>query len=119
MNREQWFWNIIEKSHTNRDTLKDILTEFSKDELITFQEIFIDFSSDLQVFPYTEYMEESEDGIEDIAHWVVSKGQEFYNYIINNPQEIPFTLGDKSMQDLYGIADEVCLEKYDDVTGIY
>ena len=108
MNREQWFWNIIEKSHTNRDVLKDILTEFDKDELIKFQEIFIDFSSDLQVFPYTEYMEESEDGIEDIAHWVVSKGQ-----------EVPFTLGDKSMQDLYGIADEVCLEKYDDVTGIY
>lgn len=119
MNKEQWFWNIIEESDTNREILKNILTEFNKDELINFQEIFVDFSSVLQVFPYAQYMEESEDGIEDISHWVVSRGQEFYNHIVNNPQEIPFSLGDNSMQDLYGIADEVCLEKYDDVTGIY
>ena len=51
MNKEQWFWNIIEESNTNREVLKNILTEFNKDELINFQEIFVDFSSVLQVFP--------------------------------------------------------------------
>ena len=37
MNKEQQFWNIIEKSNTNREILKNILTEFNKDELINFQ----------------------------------------------------------------------------------
>ena len=43
MNKEQWFWNIIEESDTNREILKNILTEFNKEELIYFQVLFVDF----------------------------------------------------------------------------
>lgn len=119
MNREEWFWHLIELSNLNRQKLKEILYNLDKDELIEFQEFFVEFSIELQDEPFTNFMEESEDGIEDISHWVVSRGKEYYLDILNNPKKIPFSVNQFTEQILYGIADEVCIEKYNEVTGIY
>lgn len=119
MNRENWFWDIISQSNLDRNKLKEILSDFDKNEIIEFQQFFVDFAVELQDDPFLDYMEDSEDGVEDISYWVVSKGKEFYFEILNNPEKIPFSVDDFSEQILYGIADEVCLEKYNEVTGIF
>ncbi|MGE8377428.1 MAG: ferredoxin, partial [Sphingobacterium sp.] len=69
--------------------------------------------------PYTDYMEESEDGVEDIANWIVSNGLDLYVSVIKNPKKIPYSVNEFTNQILYGIADEVCTEKYGESTGIY
>jgi ferredoxin len=94
--------------------------EFSKDNIVAFQEIFVDLAAELQCEPFTDYIEESEDGVEDVSHWVVSKGRTYYEKILKHPELIPYSIkGNDSDTILYGIADEVCLDKYNDVTGIY
>lgn len=113
------FWAIVEKAALRREKLKEILIAFSKEEIIRFQEEFVDASIELQCEPYTDYMEESEDGREDIANWVVSNGENFYFEILDKPEKIPHNVSDFTEQILYGIADEVCLEKYGESTGIY
>lgn len=115
----EWFWSIIGRADLNRDKLKEILTGFSKEEIIKFQEEFVDASVELQDEPFIDYMEESEDGVEDIANWVVSNGKELYFQIMNNPEEIPHSVNDVTEQILYGVADEVCVEKYGESTGVY
>ncbi|MGJ1419897.1 DUF4240 domain-containing protein [Sphingobacterium spiritivorum] len=115
----EWFWSLIKNANLNRDTLRGLLVNFSKDDLIKFQEEFIDASVELQEAPFVEYMEESEDGVEDIANWIVSKGKAFYFHVLNNPEETPNSVNDLTDQILYGIADEVCVEKYGESTGIY
>ncbi|SUI96918.1 Uncharacterised protein [Sphingobacterium spiritivorum] len=115
----EWFWSLIKNANLNRDTLRGLLANFSKDDLIKFQEEFIDASVELQEAPFVEYMEESEDGVEDIANWIVSKGKAFYFHVLNNPEETPNSVNDLTDQILYGIADEVCVEKYGESTGIY
>ncbi|MGE8526093.1 DUF4240 domain-containing protein [Chryseobacterium rhizosphaerae] len=115
----EWFWSIIGKADLNRDKLKEILTGFSKEEIIKFQEEFVDASVELQDEPFIDYMEESEDGVEDIANWVVSNGKELYFQIMGNPEEIPRSVNDVTEQILYGVADEVCVEKYGESTGVY
>ncbi|MDR6528786.1 hypothetical protein J2787_004225 [Chryseobacterium rhizosphaerae] len=115
----EWFWSIIGKADLNRDKLKEILTGFSKEEIIKFQEEFVDASVELQDEPFIDYMEESEDGVEDIANWVVSNGKELYFQIMDNPEEIPHSVNDVTEQILYGVADEVCVEKYGESTGVY
>jgi len=46
---------------------------------------------ELQDFPYSNYMVESEDGVADISRWVVSQGKEYYLGIIESPNKIPFS----------------------------
>ena len=118
-NRTEWFWKTIQMANSDREKLKDVLWGFELDELISFQEEFVDFSIELQDQPYTDYMEESEDGIEDIANWVVSKGKAFYDEILRNPQSLPRSVNLLSHEILYGVADEVCYEKYGKSTGVY
>ena len=77
------FWSVIEQSQNNVNRLQTILENYTKEELIKFQEIFVELSAELKDEPYIDYMEDSEDGIEDIANWIVSKGEIFYNNILN------------------------------------
>ncbi|MDR0229956.1 MAG: DUF4240 domain-containing protein [Flavobacteriaceae bacterium] len=119
MNNEQWFWNIIQQAQQNRAKLNTFLLSLNKEEIIRFQDIFLDFAIELQDEPYTGFMEESEDGIEDISHWVVSKGKDYYTHILQHPEDIPFNVEDVMDENLYGIADEVCYAKYNETTGLY
>ncbi|MEK3917223.1 DUF4240 domain-containing protein [Paenibacillus sp. FSL H7-0331] len=114
-----WFWSIISVSAINRQKLKEILSAFSKEDIIKFQEQFLDASIELQDEPYLAFMEQSEDGVEDIANWIVSNGKTFYNHILNNPEEIPHSVNNVTDQILYGVADEVCYEIYGESTGVY
>lgn len=118
-NDSDWFWSIISVSAINRQKLKEILSAFSKEDIIKFQEQFLDASIELQDEPYLAFMEQSEDGVEDIANWIVSNGKTFYNHILNNPEEIPHSVNNVTDQILYGVADEVCYEIYGESTGVY
>ncbi|MDF2477099.1 MAG: ferredoxin [Sphingobacterium sp.] len=115
----EWFWSIIKKADRNKEKLKEILSSFTKEEVIRFQENFMEVSVELQDKPYTDYMEESEDGVEDIANWVVSNGLDLYLSVTENPKKIPYSVNEFTDQILYGIADEICIEKYGESTGIY
>jgi len=115
----EWFWSIIERADLSRDRLEKILKDCTKQQLIKFQEKFVDASIELQDAPFTDYMEESEDGMEDIANWIVSNGRDFYIQITKNPDKIPTSVNDFTHQILFGVADEVCVEKYGESTGVY
>ena len=118
-NNHDWFWNIIAESDKNREKLRAILSTFKRDEIAKFQEQFVDASIEIQDKPFLEFMEESEDGVEDIANWVVSNGKDYYDYIIAHPSEIPNSVNHLTDQILYGIADEVCYEIFGESTGVY
>lgn len=112
-----WFWEIILNANQNANKLREILREMDKESIIKFQEQFLDASSILQDEPFEEYMEESEDGIEDVSYLVVSKGKKYYAEILNDPKKIPFTA--ENCEILFGIADEICIEKFGESTGMY
>ncbi|SHG91616.1 DUF4240 domain-containing protein [Pedobacter caeni] len=114
-----WFWDIILRAGQSRPKLKAILSAFSKEELLKFQEEFVEASVELQDDPYLEFMEESEDGVEDIANWVVSKGKSYYDHILQHPNEVPNSVNDYTDEILHGVADEVCYEVFGESTGIY
>ncbi|SKA37492.1 Protein of unknown function [Chitinophaga eiseniae] len=114
-----WFWGIISHAKEDRNTLKETLSAMAKDDILRFQEQFVDAAAELQDEPFTDYMEESEDGIEDISHWIVSKGKAFYAEIIHHPENTPHSVTGNTERILYGVADEVCLDKFGETTGIY
>ena len=116
---EEWFWEQISSSQSDRVKLKEVLSSFDKEDIISFQEFFVDLSSELQDTPFIGYMEESEDGVEDIAHWIVSKGKQFYENILREPDKTPYSVEGRSEEILYGIANEVYFSKFDATLDIY
>lgn len=68
-----WFWDIIMNANLNADTLREILRKMDQEHIVKFQEQFLDAASVLQEEPFLDYMEESEDGIEDVSYLVVSQ----------------------------------------------
>jgi hypothetical protein len=112
-----WFWDIIRNANQNADTLREILREMDQASIIKFQEQFLDAAAVLQDEPFLNYIEESEDGIEDVSYLVVSRGKKYYAEILNNPEKIPFTA--ENCEILFGIADEICIEKFGESTEVY
>lgn len=118
-NDEKWFWSIIDLVQRNRAELKTILSNFTKEEIYAFQDHFVEMSTEFQDEPYTDYMESSEDGQEDVAHWVVSGGKKYYEQILEEPSKIPHTVEGKNDGNLYGIASEVYYGKFQEELDIY
>jgi hypothetical protein len=116
---EDWFWQIIQYARSDREELRKALDNFSKEDLVDFQTFFVDLSAELQDEPFLDYMEESEDGAEDIAHWVVSKGKNFYEDVIADPSKVPHSVEGRSGEILYGVANEVYYNKFKETIDIY
>lgn len=112
-----WFWDIIMNADQNADKLREILREMDQENIVKFQEQFLDAASVLQDEPFLDYIEESEDGIEDVSYLVVGRGKKYYAEILNNPEKTPSTAEDCEI--LFGIADEICIEKFGESTGVY
>lgn len=116
---ERWFWSIIELVQRDRNELRSILSNFTRDEIEAFQDHFVELSAELQYQPYTDHMEESEDGVEDVAHWVVSGGRKYYEEVLNKPEKIPWTVEGMNDGNLYGVANEVYYDKFQENMDIY
>jgi hypothetical protein len=116
----EWFWDIVGRANKSPETLEGILRNMSKEEVRRFQEEFVDASADLRVEPFTTHMiKGSEDSVEDVAHWVVSQGRDYFLRIWNNPEQIPFSVeeGDPSM--LYSVAPRIYRERFGETLDVY
>ncbi len=110
----EWSWQIIYEADKNPSKLFDILMQKSEEEICNFQGEFIQAAADLRDEPFTDYMQESEDGIEDISLWVVSQGKEYYLNILENPNDIPYSSEDDTNYEetLVEVAYKVFEEKF-------
>ena len=79
-----------------------------------FDDEFQQAAAELKDDPFLEYIDadQSEDGIDDIARWVVSQGKAFYFEIWRHPEKIPPRLDDRKTEILSGVADSVHYEKF-------
>jgi uncharacterized protein DUF4240 len=90
------FWSVVESA----DPLT-MLRTMPVPALLRFHDEFLDAVAELQGEPFLEHMVASEDGQEDIAHWVVSQGRAYYEQVLAAPATIPYTVEDKPTATLY------------------
>jgi hypothetical protein len=108
-----WFWRIIDSAAGDEQKLRTLLGSLSERQIYEFQSEFLQAAADLQCEPFTDYMEESEDGIEDIAWWVVSRGSDYYRRVLDDPSILPYSSEDVSDDGtLVSVAREVYEEKF-------
>jgi hypothetical protein len=109
-----WFWDVIEKSSRSRDRLREILGRLPKDAVYKFQDLFLDFAAELQDEPYRSHLgpDESEDGLEDAAQWVVSQGRVTYEAVLAEPRRMPSHIDGGDPANLGGLAYEVYYDRF-------
>jgi len=90
-----------------------------EEELRDFHSEFLDLASELTCPPFDEFVEESEDGLNDVAEWVISQGRELYQSVLANPASIPHSVEGKGRQILSGVAPLVYEERFGEPLHLY
>ncbi|XXY46482.1 DUF4240 domain-containing protein [Sorangium sp. So ce269] len=116
-----WFWDLIRRADKDREKLRGILSTLSRDEIYRFHREFEEASVELQASPFLEYIDEdeSEDGVEDIANWVVSQGFDHYQAVWRDPSLIPPHVDVGSAENLHGVAGDVYYERFARPIGLH
>jgi hypothetical protein len=113
---DDWFWQVVAQANHSPDRLREILRQFSKEQIYQFQDTFVEMSTELQDEPYTDYVDpdESEDGIEDIAHVVVSRGRDEYERVLSTPELMPAHVDAGDTSDLFHVAYEIYYDRFNE-----
>ncbi|MCO6433787.1 DUF4240 domain-containing protein [Nitrosomonas nitrosa] len=82
------FWSLVLLAKQDFSTFKQKLEQMSQVELISFVWKFQETAGDLydEKYLYNQY---SEDYMADLCDYVVGQGREFYEYVRNNPDQMP------------------------------
>jgi hypothetical protein len=109
-----WFWQLIDSAQLSRERLRVELSRLSKEDVHRFQDLFLELATELQDEPFTLYIDsaESEDGVADVAHWVVSQGRATYDSVLAEPARIPSRVEVGDPSDLSSVAYEVFHERF-------
>ncbi|WP_308367694.1 MULTISPECIES: DUF4240 domain-containing protein [unclassified Microbulbifer] len=85
------FWQTIEVARKDQDQLIAAVNSMSRDQLLEFIWTFQEVAAEFKYEPYTDYVspELSEDGIDDVASWVVEQGKESTYSVFDNPSRMP------------------------------
>lgn len=85
------FWTWIDSASTDFDTFVESLATVDKAELLEFIWSYEEASAEFKDDRFHEFFDEglSEDGIDDLAMWVIEQGKDKVHSIFDHPEKIP------------------------------
>lgn len=85
------FWELIALAQQDREAYRKRLKEMSREDLVGFYHHYEMAAGELKDEPYIDHMSPqlSEDGVDDVANWVVAQGKDRYTQVIDQPESIP------------------------------
>ena len=115
-NISDWFWIIVEEVRGGRDKLESILMQMTKEELLRFA---FEFDNAALFFRDTEYVSQmgtvSEDTVEDISNWIVSRNKDYALDILANPHKISEIDAIDFTHDVSPVAGIVFLKRFNEL----
>lgn len=87
------FWRIVEEARQDPARMRELLKDMGREDLKHFAWTFEALANELREGIYTQYTapELSEDGIFEVAHWVLAQGKDFYEKVWEDPSQMPST----------------------------
>lgn len=115
------FWDIIRRAAGSRDALRDIMMQASREEILAFVQSFTEAATELKDDPFLQHTAPgtSEDGMDDIADWVVSQGKEAYRRVWEHSETIPKHIDVGDSANLHFIAEDVYEERFGEMPDYY
>jgi hypothetical protein len=85
------FWQVIEEAHQDRTKFREILKTMNRGQIVRFYWTYEELATRIRLEPYLDYADPdiSEDGMAELANWIVGQGKEYYKKIFNHPELIP------------------------------
>lgn len=110
-----WFWELIHLAAEHPEGFERALREMSEAELVDFYWTYEQAAADLKDEEFVQHMAPpvTEDHIDDVAQWVVSRGLDYYEAVMLDPASIPPELPEgATVTGLTGAAQEIYEERY-------
>lgn len=85
------FWQVIEEADQDRSKFREILKAMNRGRMIRFFWTYEELANRIRTEPYWRYADPdlSEDGISELANWIVAQGKTYYRNILEHPEQIP------------------------------
>jgi hypothetical protein len=87
----QSFWETIELARKERQRFTAALDTMDREGLLQFIWAFEEIAAEFKYEPFTECVDSnlSEDGIDDVATWVVEQGREYAQSVFDDASRMP------------------------------
>jgi hypothetical protein len=82
------FWRTVEEARQDPERLRVLLKRMSRDELVRFAWTYEALANELRAEQYWT-PELSDDGLFELAHWVLAQGKDYYERVWENAEEMP------------------------------
>ena len=94
------FWKIIQEAEQDPAKFRKLFDEMDRDKIIRFYWTYEEVSNHLRTEKFLPYVHPdlSEDGLAELANWVVAQGKDYFENILENPQLIPPKKDDPGLQ---------------------
>jgi hypothetical protein len=85
------FWKIIEEAKQDRKRFSDMLKKMDRAAIIDLYWTYEELANNLRTERYWPHVDPdlSEDGLAELANWVVAQGKAYYRKILAHPDAIP------------------------------
>ncbi|MBI1868065.1 MAG: DUF4240 domain-containing protein [Methylocystis sp.] len=85
------FWTIIEEAGQSPKQFREMLKKMDREQIIYFYWTYEELANHLRNERYSPYVHPdlSEDGLAELANWVVAQGKTYYRKILDHPDLIP------------------------------
>ncbi len=85
------FWASIEQAHQDPNRFRKMLGTMNRGAMIRFYWTYEELANQLRTERYFPHVHPdlSEDGLAELANWVVAQGKAYYREILDHPEQIP------------------------------
>jgi hypothetical protein len=85
------FWTIIDEARQDPNRFWELLKKMNRGKMIRFYWTYDELANRLRTDRYATYAHPdlSEDGLAELANWVVAQGKTYYRRILDHPDLIP------------------------------
>ena len=117
---EDQFWTLVAESGGDAHKLVGFLTGLSWEEIIAFDMRLDEAMYQLDRQDIHEITDGSDDGFEFVRLWIISRGREYFESVLRDPDNAPhFADNDEENEDFGYAATDAYEEMYPDLMPTY
>jgi hypothetical protein len=98
------FWALVEASAGGARELKELLARLSREEIVAFDQRLAEVMFALDQREIHDISGGSDDGFEYVRLWIISRGQQYFESVMHDPENAPHFADEEEENEEFGYA---------------